>query len=213
MNKREKNLFSMYIGVAETLKKFSADVGGKKAFESSFDEFNSMIAAIQEKDSEYLDEKTGKTRDKYDAKSDLISGFLAVTGSCYVYARKSKDNNLKELFRNRPSYLENMREVDLLNRVRTVYSKLDSLSAEMADYVDAAEITALGDKITAFEDALKAGEGGSAASSSIRGQLADLFKETSELLNEEIDFFMDAFEDANPDFYKQYQAARNINDG
>lgn len=203
----------MYQGVATVLDEGKDTLAKIPALVELHEEFQQVLDQISEKDKKYLNVSKGATADKDEAEDKLIEALVTVSASLYVYARRSKQENIKSLSRIRPSALKKMRDSELAQKALTIYETANEHKEQLSKYgVDQAIVDGLKTKITNFENAMGTKESKFAESKAARQELGELFDVADDVLKEDLDYLVELTKDHSPEFYNKYQAARVIKD-
>ena len=209
---REVNKFSMCKGVEKVLDE-SASVITAQAFKDSVAEFKNLLKTISDKDNQYTTVSKGATAAKDDAEDDLIEALIKIAGGLYVFARKSKNENLKNTSKVTQSGLKKIRDTELLQKAKNILSNANDNISKLSPYgITSALITDLNSRITTYENTLGSKESKFAESKASRQELGSLFEDADDLLKEDLDTFVDMMKEGNKGFYNKYQAARIIKD-
>lgn len=105
----------------------------------------------------------------------------------------------------------NMRDEELLNTCRYLYTVAIANQAALADYgLTKTEIDAFKDTIDAFHNVLSAPRNAVAQRKAHQARLNELFKAGDEMLKSQIDKLSLSVKKANPEFYGAYKINRRI---
>ena len=105
-------------------KAFSFEVEASKEFLAQLQE-NRMMAQLKSK---------GATKSKASIRSQLETMCVELAGRAHVYAKKKKDEELKEAFTVYISYLKDMSGNELLAKLQSTYQLLNNLSSALEQY-------------------------------------------------------------------------------
>lgn len=213
MTKREENKLSMYKGVQEVLTNNSDIHSTIPVIGETLTSFNSTIESIEQVNFDFVGSTKGATADKTAKEEALINHAIKLANVLFVFAVKTKNNALKEEFKLSKSYLENLRDTDLLNKSNQIINTAQSYVTDLASYGVTEET--LTDVQTAYDEcaaAFNAQAEKMAKKSSEREKLTNLFNDADSILYDELDPMMELFIESNPDFYNAYQSARVIKD-
>lgn len=213
MTKGEENKLSMYKGVQEVLTNNSDIHSAIPVIGEALTSFSGIIGAIDQVNFDFQGSTKGATADKVAKEEVLINQATKLANVLFVFAVKTKNNALKEEFKFSKSYLEKLRDTDLLNKCTQIINTAQNYLTELANYgVSEATITDAQTAYDNFASAFNAQAEKMAERSSEREKLTTLFNDADNVLYEELDPMMELFIDSNPDFYNAYQSARVIKD-
>lgn len=213
MTKSEENKLSMLEAVYALLQGNTDKTATIPAFAEGETGLQTLIQKIKDTNSQFKNLAAGKTATKHAAEDSLVEAVLEVSNSLFVIARRNKDEELKVKAGINISDLRGMRDTELAGKCQDIATSAADMADELVNYgITADKLTELNNKIAAYQTALGAQESGLAERTAARQALSDLFKQTDELLKEELDSLMELFRNSETDFYNQYQAARVIRD-
>ncbi len=158
--------------------------------------------------------RTGFTAQKKAAFTAMTNTGFSVCSGLKALASATSNAQLLAQSDFSRSDLRQGREVDVVNRCESI-SALGTENAVLlaAKYhVEAGDLTALSDAITAFKAVQTKPRQGRAASASATTDLVTLFAELDVVLNEQLDPLMAKFRFTQPTFFSEYQTARVIED-
>ena len=206
MTKSEENKLSMLEAVYALLQGNTDKTATIPAFAEGETGLQTLIQKIKDTNSQFKNLAAGKTATKHAAEDSLVEAVLEVS-------RRNKDEELKVKAGINISDLRGMRDTELAGKCQDIATAAADMADELVNYgITADKLTELNNKIAAYQTALGAQESGLAERTAARQALSDLFKQTDELLKEELDSLMELFRNSETDFYNQYQAARVIRD-
>lgn len=214
MNKPEENRYSMLVGVQSLLGEKREIVDTIPKFSETVDEFDVTVQSIGDLNNQYQNVSGGATGNKAAAKDALIDTIMEVSGPLSVYAKHTKDENLRSLMDQPESlYRYNLRDTELFNRVKLIGKRVTENQENLAPYgITAEKVASLTAAITAYNTALSSKETRVASAIGAREGLTKVMNEADEILKEEIDPFMESFRKSHQSFYNEYMAARVIKD-
>jgi hypothetical protein len=213
MDKRENNRLQMFKSVEEYLEKYGDVTKEIPGFQNSFGDFQGSIASIEEKDKEYLLIAQGSTAEKETAEDEMIETLVKLCSLVYVFARRTKDEQLKSISKVTPSGLKYMRDGDLLHRAQTLQEQMLANKVAMEPYqITQSHIDELKARIDAYEAKSDIKENKFAERKTARQELSSKFIDATEILTEELDSLVEFIKDTHGEFYGKYQSTRLIND-
>ena len=213
MNKRQENKLTMYEGLLTLLQANSAKGASITGYSDAVTQFSSLIMEVKEKSTEVESVTVGKTVVKSEAGDALIVALLPVCSALYVYARKQNIPEIKGRVGITEAHLHTIRDTELASFGDAVVDLATANAAGIAPMgITADKIADLKTKADAYNAAIGAKESSVASRKGARGTLDDLFNHADELLNEELDRYMELLRSADTEFYNKYFAARVIKD-
>lgn len=213
LEKRQENKLSSHEDVLEILSTNRDKCLSIPVLDAAVTELGSLVAQIKVKAGEKADATAGKTEAKNRAEEQLINSLTMVCGSLRGLARKEKDDTLMEKVSMSRSAYERMRDQELVIKAGSIAELADSRAADLADRGTTAEkLAALKLRIENYKSALSAQGGSVAQRQGASKSVADLFRDTDELLQDEIDGLMEHMQEDYPQFYAEYHLARQIKD-
>ena len=213
MDKRENDRFQMYKSVEEFLAKNGKITKEIPGFENSFTDFKQSIDEIEKKDNEYQITAEGSTQEKENAEDAMIDVLVKLCSLVYVFARRSRNEQLKAISKVTPSSLKYMRDADLLQRAKALHEQMVENKTAMEPYkITQDDIDKLKATIDAYEERSNTKENKFAEKKSARQELNARFINANEILSEELDSLVDFIKDTHAEFYGKYQAARLVNE-
>ena len=212
MDKRENDRFQMFKSVEEFLQAHAEVTKDIPGFQPSFKDFQESLANISKKDNEYQIIAEGSTADKEAAEDEMIETLVKLCSLIYVFARRTKNEQLKAISKVTQSGLKYMRDADLLQRAKALYEAMLENKVAMEPYQLTQEhIDDLKAKIDTYENKSNVKENKFAEKKNARQELNSRFVDASEILTEEVDVLVEYIKDMHSEFYGDYQAARLIN--
>ena len=158
-------------------------------------------------------EPSGAAQAKRDALLELGDAAFEVAGAVYSFASQSRDADLAAKVNFSRTAVTAGKENIVVARCQTVLdcatTNLDSLDDHG---LTQAKLTALKQKLTAFDTLRSLPRQAIAAGAAATKALERLFPETDTLLAERIDRVVWQFRVSEPDFYEKYQVSRRIVD-
>ena len=158
--------------------------------------------------------RTGFTAQKQAAKDSLADAAWVVRCGLAALASKTANAGLAAQVKFSRSGLERGRESEYVNRCDELLALGEqNAGALAAKYdVEAKDLKALRDGITAFTDLQPKPRQGRSTSASATAQLDKLFRELDMVLTERLDPLLAKFKARNPALYQEYRTARTIVD-
>lgn len=212
MDKRENDRFQMYKSIEEFLQANETVTKNIPGFQNSMSDFKESLVDIAKKDNQYQIIAEGSTADKETAEDEMIDVLVKLCSLIYVFARRTKNEQLKAISKVTPSGLKYMRDADLLQRAKAIHEAMEENKVAMEPYqITQEHMDDLKAKIDVYEKKSNVKENKFAERKNARQELGAGFVEANEILVEELDTLVEYIKDAHAEFYGEYQAARLIN--
>lgn len=213
MNKRQENKLTMYEGLLALLQDNGDRIRSINGFADSVAKLSGIMDEIKTKSIEVDEAAAGKTSGKYSAQDALIECLLPVCSALYLFGRKESSNKIMERASTTESRLRNLRDSELA----TYGSAMAEMAAENAQGISAIGISTekieeLKSKAEAYTSSIGARESSIADRKGARETMNGLFGKADELINEEIDHYIELIRPSETEFYNKYYAARVIKD-
>ncbi len=155
----------------------------------------------------------GKTDKKAEAKEQLSEKLNTVRCALYALGRKLQDAELMAQADVNESRLRQSRDLDLLRTAGIMHREAVSRHAQLADFgISDADLNDLVGAKEAFSLTIDSRDSAVAERVGARVDLAGIFDEVDDLLNEDIDTIMQLLRSRELEFYNGYTAARVIKD-
>ena len=213
MDKRENIKLKMYQGLEEVLSRNEGVLTKIPAFSISYADFLSRIKEITDNDKKYQNVTKGVTSSKDRAEDEMIETIIALSAVTAVFARRTGDENLREIVSVRPSKLKKMRDMDLLTKAKGILDAIRQNQEGLSEYaVKEEDVKRLADNVWNFENSIEVQEDSFAQSKAARQKLAELFDETDEIISEELDLMVERVREKESNFYSDYQSNRVLVD-
>lgn len=213
MNKRFENRLTMYEGLQAMLQANSAKVQNVGGFAEAVTEFARLVTAIKIKSVEVDGATAGKATAKYNAEDALVDALVPVATALYMYGRKQNNAELTERTKITEAKLRAMRDTELATYGGIISDLATAHSPGIQPFgITVERMADLKNKATAYSNAIGARESSIADRKGARGTMEELFDKADEILNEELDNFMELLYPKDTELYNKYFAARVVKD-
>lgn len=209
MNSTQSNKLNSYLAVQAVL-------DGTKVWESlpafaaGVEELEEHIATLQSL-AQAQSSQNGAAAEKAQAFQVLVDAAFETAAATRACAVASSNRELARRVDFSRSDVGKGRDTEVVARCQDILAAATENLASLADYgITQAKLTNLKKKIEAFQAVQPKPRKGRAASSSATKELAKLFKEVDELLNERLDGLAVQFKDSQAAFYNEYTTARSV---
>lgn len=214
MRLSQSNKILMYDAVNTYLMDYPVLLNSIPEFFLSFKDFGERVKAVKAMEVVRQGATDGKTDAKYAAEDALINAAINIASSLTTYACKKNLPELKSIANVSTRKLDRMKEVDLIAKCTQIYNEVKKIPA--------ADLTSFGLTQEETEDLKSRTEAYSTTSGKRDSSLAervgtgvsiiDMLNEIDDILDNELDKFVNKFIEKEKTFYEGYYAARNIKD-
>lgn len=213
MNKRKEAKLNMYRAVEAHCDANPTIVSEVAAFADANTRFKAKIADIVGTTQEKGTVITGIATDKSVSKQSLAEKTVAIADGVYAYAAKNANNELKAEMKITVSSLKKTRDDALAPRCQNVHDKASEILLNLKDYnVNAAKLTDLQAAIDTYFASTVKPRTATSHRKTLNARLKDHFKETDEILLNEMDKLVNTLKPTHPDFVREYFSNREIID-
>ncbi len=213
MTNHEVNIFNMMSAVQAVLTENEAFTAEIPVFAETITDFSASLEAIKATDMAYKNATPGKTQEKHNAEEEVMKELLPIKSALYMLAVKQKDEELKALAGISGYGLQQLREIDFMQKSMAICNAAEARTADLVPYnITLEKITLLTTKINNLNNALSKQDTGFASKSALRKQLHNDFDHADEILKEHLDTLMELERQAHLEFYNKYVSARVILD-
>ena len=211
MNSIQEDKFSMYYVVKNTCEKYQTTWTANAVFAATYNLWVAKIPLIEQNRDAQLLETTGITTDKTTKRTSMTDKALFIINRMQSYANVVTNPELLENIKYSASDLKKKRDSDVIGICNIVTAKANANVTALATYgVTAAMITELQAAITAYMAVLAKPKVAKSQTKTATENLAKLFKEADDILNQRLDLDIELFKATKPEFYSQYKTARMI---
>lgn len=176
---------------------------------ASFTTFSELLVGIEQVSAADSKSTKGTYEEKQDRKDIMANQAAELAAAASAYAKDKGDTALLAVLSISYSEIRCGDEQTAYNLAMTVYNELSELGAALENYLITAEdLAGLKEAIDAYHTLLE--DSGGQESVARTRQLAGLFKQTSDHLNEPLDKLVMRIRRKEPVFYDTYQNARAI---
>ena len=213
MNKRLENRLTMYEGLLSLLQSNMDKINTIGGFADAVNGLAAVINDVKAKSAEVDKATVGKTTTKYDAEDALVTELIPMCSALYMVGRKQSNAEIKERVDISESRLRKMRDTELAAYGAAIADLATTHSRGVAAYgITDEKIAALRSKAQAYSTAIGVKESSVADRKGARGTMSELFDQADDILNEELDRFMELLRPAETELYNKYFSARVVKD-
>ena len=211
MNNRQENKFSMDLAVLKALNDFEDQWSNVPACVNAVDKFKNLVSGIDTQRQIQEGKITGITANKQKEEDEMIQATIEMAAAVFAYADIIGDNELKSKVSYSPSTLRSARDTDLRVICQSVHDAAESVISELGDFGTTPEdLEKMQKEIDDFSTFLSESRNAINTRSIATAKIADLIKETDDLLNNQLDKLVTTFQSSEPKFYRTYMKARQI---
>jgi len=213
MNSHEKNKMAMFSIIEALVGKYQKTIDAIPALAMVIVLFRQIMAEILKRNDEYLGVIEGAVAAKNKALADLVERVMRIGNAVFTLGRKTGNEQYKEAGNVTLRVINRMREADIEQHC----SKISGIVRECADQlptygVTTAEIEAFDKAFDTFKQLVDTKGIKAAESKAARKLLHECFDKADDIIYNDIDKLMEMVKPMDPDFYRQYKAARSIRD-
>ena len=207
----QEDKLSMYYVVKNTCEKYQTTWTANAVFAATYNLWAAKIPLIEQNRDAQLLETTGITTDKTTKRNSMTDKALFMINRMQSYANVVTNPELLENIKYSASDLKKKRDSDVIGICNIVTAKANANVTALATYgVTAAMITELQAAITAYMAVLAKPKVAKSQTKTATENLAKLFKEADDILNQRLDLDIELFKATKPEFHSQYKTARMI---
>ncbi|HMS65390.1 MAG TPA: hypothetical protein PKD83_09085, partial [Ignavibacteria bacterium] len=142
---------------------------------------------------------------------ELESAILETSSTLFVLGTKTENEVIKAISHVTLTGLDKLRDMEVINKANSILNSLTENESALVEYgVTADELAKLRNCIANFKTSSIEKSGSSTESIMITQSLRELFSGAMDILEKEIDKFVDAQESRNHEFHSSYYAVRSI---
>ncbi len=203
----------MYEAVAAVLKSHQETVDVIKAFVTAQSDMDILMLKIKGKGRDKNEATAGKAKSKGHSRAGLIVATMKVASALCSYGRRIGNIEVVAIANLNESDLWKNRDAEMISISTTIHVRGTEHLDKLSDYgVTKVELDDLAAKLGSFSAALSRRELGVAQQVGATAALGQLFRETDDLIKNEIDKLVQLVREVDDAFYREYFAARVIKD-
>jgi hypothetical protein len=192
---------------------FSDKWNNVPAFVEVVNKFEKLTSEIDAQRQIQEGRTTGITENKQKEEDEMIQATIETGAAVYAYADIIGDSELKSKVNYSPSDLKTARDTDLRVICQSVHNVAKDRISELGDYGTTPEdLDKLQKEIDDFSEMLSKSMKAINTRSTATAKIAELMKETDELLKNQLDKLVTTLQSREPEFYTNYMKARRIID-
>ena len=213
MNSYEKNKMAMFNVIEALAVRYQKIVDAIPALAAIVALFRQSMAEILKRNDEYLGVTEGAVAEKNKALDGLIERVIRIGNAVFTLGRKTGNEQYKAAGDMTLREMNRMREADIEQHCSKISGIVRECAEQLPPYGVTAEIIEAFDKAFDTYKQLVDSKGIKAAESkAARKALHECFDRADDILCNDIDKLMEMVKPMDPDFYRQYKAARAIRD-
>ena len=211
MTFNQEDFLNMEYTVKSVCDKFTAIWNANPVFAASYNLLISKLPIIEQNRDAQMATSKGITADKKVKHDVVIDKGLFLINRIQSYATVTGNNELYESVHFSATKLSKCRDTNLIGYCDIIAAKATANVANLATYgVTAALITDFQAAATAYATYIAKPRTITTQTKNATENLAILFKESNDILTKRLDLDIEVFKTTKPDFYSQYQTARQI---
>lgn len=213
MENRIENLLRMFNAVLQYLKQNPAAWPENEPVGVVLEEMAIRVGQVESTRQMVDTDQSGVTREKTAFKAELTEATLALASVIYAMAVRTNNLLLQGKTNLRESDLTRLSEAGLATVAKNVLDLANENLDQLAPYQVTAETVANQETILKnYKDSLAIPRATVAERKAANEKIKTLVKQTSQLLDSQLDRLMMPYKKTNPDFYHGYKNARKIVD-
>ena len=213
MERKEMNQLSMMKSVEQFLTDNQLLIADKPALVAAHVNLKNLIDKIETLSRQQSVSTKADTAIKGEAKKNMIDTVLKVAAGMAAHAASTGDTRLKMTAAISHSKLDDMRETDFVNQVRTIYDAALPVAAGLAEWgVTQSDIDALDTSSGEYMSKSPTIRNVKVKAKQATSDLKANFDEANALIKTKLDAMMLPFKTLNPSFHGEYLNARVIID-
>lgn len=212
MKTTDHNRLNMVTATSGVIEKYNTVWKDHEAFAEGVDALTETEGAI--KYQILIAEGNPGARDLKDLTLQALSKSVnEVIGATLSYAKKNADPELAAKVNYSPTDVIAGKASEVVTRCTKIYNAANDVADDLVKYgITAGKLSALNKKIDAFDKVKVLPRQSQVEKSAATQLLTQLVSEAVRILRDDLDGLMVQFQDANPNFYAEYFAARVIVD-
>lgn len=201
----------MNITVQKFLNDFRDKWSNVPAIVNAYKRFENLISAIDTQRQIQEGKTTGITENKQKEEDEMVQTTIEIGAAVYAYADVIGDSKLKSNVDYSPTALKTARDTDLRVMCQSVHDAAESVISKLEDYGTTQEdLEKLQQNIDNFSAIIAESRNAINTRAIATSKIAELLKETDDLLNNQLDKLVTTFQSKEPRFYNSYFKARQI---
>jgi hypothetical protein len=211
MNKSQNDDLNSYYSIRTVLGEFESVWEGNAIFSKSVLAFEDQIPKIEKYRAIQKESTSGVTISKSAKRDELIVDISFYAGRIVRYAYDINDLQLVQSYTFTDSFLVHTTDIDLAALGNKLLDTAVPIITKLVPYsITQALMDAFRIKVNVFSNSINEPRTADTASINATIMLENLFLETETILVRGLDLDIEVFRVSHPDFYNQYQAARNV---
>ena len=213
LSSKDENKYRMYLSVQKIGEDNPTVIATVPAFVTDFTEFTAGVARIEALSKKRAEPITGIAENKQFCREQMCKAAAAIAGAVHSWA--TGNNNLEVAAKVDFSYSSLLagRDRASAEKCQNVHKSATENLASLGEHgVTAAKLKALQTKIDGYSDCLSKPRSAIRSNKTATQQLEAEFAAADKLLNDSLDKLALQFEASYPQFFQDWQNARNIVD-
>lgn len=210
MIKYYENKLTMYFSVRNNLEQHGLIINEMPGLNNRVNAFNEKCAEIMRSEEIRRVAMAGKTLSKKNAKDKAITDCMAIAAGLYSMAYDKQDPELKAFSDVHRSYLQLIRDVELVEFLESIFKKAQSKIDELEPYgISSEKLEGYLYSIKGFKKAFGKSQTGLGSRKFVVANIPELFREADELLKI-IDKYIEGLRDTEREIHTTYKLSRKI---
>lgn len=211
LTKPQENKLSTFGDIETVLENNISIINTIPEFINTKSEFSNVISSIRAKAVRKGTVMKGMAQTKSMKRIELESVILENSSALYILGNKKSNEIIKAISKLNQSELDRFRDSEIVNKANAILHTMEENAVELANYgKDSDAIEKLKACILNYKNSTVEKSTSTTEKTLINVSLAELFKKGMELLENEIDKFVDSQKATNREFYISYYTVRTI---
>ena len=210
LNKIQDAKLGSYRATEQHIEDNIAIIAAIPAFQATYNQFKANIAAINDA----VGQKSvisGVAADKKARRESLVNLASTIAGLVYSYAVANSDFTLRDEMNINSSTFKRTRDENLAPLCQMIHDRAQTNLAALADYnINAAKLAALQTAINEYAAAVPKPRAALSSRKTTNAGIAQIFRETDELLENQLDKQVASLRADHPAFVQTYETVRHI---
>ena len=211
LTKLQENKLSTFRDIETVLDRNKTVVDRIPQFGDSVMRFKNVISEIALKAVKKSTVKKGASVTKSLKRIELESVVIEIASGLSVFGAKTENEIVKAIAYVTPTSIDKLRDTEVSNKAVSILNCAVENETELVQYgITSEDINRLRNSITNYNASSSEKSGLNTESIVITGSIKELFTDGMEILDKEIDNFVDSMKTKEKDFYESYYTVRSV---
>lgn len=211
LTKPQENKLSTFKDIESVIDRNKTVIDRIPQFGDSVMRFKNVISEIELKAVKKSTVRKGISENKTLKRIELESAVIEIASGLSVFGAKTENEVIKAVAYVTQTLLDKLRDTEISNKAVSILNCAVENETELAQYgISSDDINKLRVCISDYKTSSNEKSGSHSESIVILKTLKELFAEGMEILEKEIDNFVDSMKSKEKDFYESYYAVRTV---